>query len=161
MQTGTIKPISSHSFWVFTLRFLIILGALLLSLLVALLPLSTSVPAWAWIVLALADITLVIFQFHCVPVWPHKAMGLVGMVLVGFIAVVASQVFAATPPITDASGEPIPGSIATLEKVTLNGSGQWITIRGQDVNNPILLNLGMGGPGGGGFATRTRAGAAP
>jgi pimeloyl-ACP methyl ester carboxylesterase len=37
----------------------------------------------------------------------------------------------------------------------LNGSEQWITIRGHDVGNPILLNLGMGGPGGGGFATRT------
>ena len=37
----------------------------------------------------------------------------------------------------------------------MNGTEQWITIRGQDASKPILLNLGMGGPGGGGFATRT------
>jgi hypothetical protein len=50
-------------------------------------------------------------------------------------------------PATDASGKPIPGSIATLEKVKLNASEQWITIRGQDVNKPVLLFL-AGGPGG-------------
>ena len=83
------------------------------------------------------------------------AIGLVGMTLVGLIAVAASQIFAATPPITDANGKPLPGSIATLEKVNLNGTEQWITIRGHDVDKPILLNLGMGGPGGGGFATRS------
>ena len=68
---------------------------------------------------------------------------------------VASQLFAATPAIRDTAGQPVPNSIAVLEKVTLNGSEQWITIRGQDRSNPVLLNLGMGGPGGGGFATRT------
>jgi pimeloyl-ACP methyl ester carboxylesterase len=39
--------------------------------------------------------------------------------------------------------------------VNINGTEQWITIRGQDASKPILLNLGMGGPGGGGFATRS------
>ena len=50
------------------------------------------------------------------------------------------------------AGDPgsLAGSIATLEKVTLNGAEQWITIRGRDASKPILLNLGMGGPGGGG-----------
>jgi pimeloyl-ACP methyl ester carboxylesterase len=65
-----------------------------------------------------------------------------------------SQIFAATPPITDAQGKPIPGSIATLEKVNLNGSEQWITIRAKDTTKPVRLYLGMGGPGGGSFATR-------
>jgi hypothetical protein len=47
-------------------------------------------------------------------------------------------------------------AIASLEKVNLNGTEQWITIRGWDTRNPVLLNLGMGGPRGGGFATRTQ-----
>jgi pimeloyl-ACP methyl ester carboxylesterase len=155
MQTGTTKPTTSPPFWSFILRTLVILVAILLALPVALLPLSTSVPAWAWIVLALADVTLIISQFRSVPLWPDRAFGLMSMAVIGLMAVIASQYFAATPPITDTNGQPVPGSIAVLEKVTLNGSEQWITIRGHDVNNPILLNLGMGGPGGGGFATRT------
>jgi pimeloyl-ACP methyl ester carboxylesterase len=38
-----------------------------------------------------------------------------------------------------------------MEKVNLGGSEQWITIRGKNVNNPLLLYLGIGGPGAGGF----------
>ena len=37
-----------------------------------------------------------------------------------------------------------------MEQVTLNGSRQWITIRGKNAHNPVLLFL-MGGPGAGGF----------
>jgi len=71
-------------------------------------------------------------------------------------AVVGSQWHASTPPILGANGQPLPGSIATLEQVTLNGSQQWITIRGTNVHNPVLLYLGIGGPGAGGFpATAT------
>lgn len=55
--------------------------------------------------------------------------------------------FAATPAIVDAGGNPLPNSIATMETVDLNGTEQWVTIRGNDVNNPVLLFL-AGGPGG-------------
>lgn len=51
-----------------------------------------------------------------------------------------------TPDITDGSPRQVPGSIASLEKVTLGGVEQWITIRGRSLANPILLFL-HGGPG--------------
>ncbi len=137
------------------LRILTTLLTILLCLPIVLLPLTTSVPAWAWIFLALVDAALIVIQLRMVPIWRGVTIGITGMVVVTLLAIIASQVFAATPLITDANGKPLPNSIASLEKVTLNGSEQWITIRGQDVNKPILLNLGMGGPGGGGFATRS------
>jgi proline iminopeptidase len=51
-----------------------------------------------------------------------------------------------TPPISDASGKPLAGSIASLEAVRLGGQEQWITLRGRSVDSPVLLYL-AGGPG--------------
>jgi proline iminopeptidase len=51
-----------------------------------------------------------------------------------------------TPRITDANGDAVAGSIATLEKVHLPGGDQWISIRGYSQDNPVLLYL-HGGPG--------------
>lgn len=51
-----------------------------------------------------------------------------------------------TPQIRDAQGQGVPGSIASLEWVTLGGVPQSILIRGWNRNNPILLML-HGGPG--------------
>ena len=136
-------------------RILISLAALLLCVPVILLPFTTSVPAWVWVLLAVADVALLVLQFR----FALASLGTLGVVsgilIVSLIAVLTSQVFAATPPILGVDGLPVPGSIATLEKVNINGTEQWITIRGHDVNKPILLNLGMGGPGGGGFSTRS------
>jgi len=124
-------------------------GAVLLLLVpvLLLLPVSTAVPPLVWILLLLGDLALAF--------WLLRSRRPLAK-LVAVMAVVASQVFAATPPIADADGRPLPNSIASLEKVTLNGTEQWITIRGRDTHNPVLLNLGMGGPGGGGFATRSQ-----
>lgn len=137
------------------LRLLTLLAILLLALPIAALPIGSGVPAPVWIFLALVVVALVVLLFRSRWTPRGVATTLVGMTVVVLAATIASQMYAATPPITGADGKPLPGSIATLEKVTLNGSQQWITIRGQDATKPILLNLGMGGPGGGGFATRT------
>ncbi|HEX2515480.1 MAG TPA: alpha/beta hydrolase [Chloroflexota bacterium] len=75
-----------------------------------------------------------------------------GLVLLVPVTVVLSQATAYTPPITDAQGKVVPGSIATLEQVTLGGSEQWISIRGRRTDDPVLLWL-SGGPGGSQLAT--------
>jgi pimeloyl-ACP methyl ester carboxylesterase len=137
------------------LRLLVFVLNVLLLLLIPLLPLTTAVPGWVWIPLGIIDSVLLVLQFRITPPWRGSAISIVGLLITSLIGVAASQYFAATPPIKDAKGLPIANSIAALEKVNLNGSEQWITIRGQDVNKPVLLNLGMGGPGGGGFATRS------
>ena len=50
------------------------------------------------------------------------------------------------PPVIDVDGYVVPGSLASLEKVTLGGVDQWILIRAQDPTKPVLLVL-HGGPG--------------
>ena len=150
-QAGTVarKAVS------FLGRTLLLILTLLLCLPVILLPFTTSVPAWIWILLAIADVALIVLQFRFAIASLGTLGVLGGILLVSLITVAASQFFAATPPIVGADGQPIPNSIASLEKININGTEQWISIRGHDVNKPILLNLGMGGPGGGGFATRS------
>jgi len=53
---------------------------------------------------------------------------------------------ASTPPILGTDGRPVPGSVATLEEVSLGGVPQWILVRGRDRTRPIVLFL-HGGPG--------------
>jgi proline iminopeptidase len=53
---------------------------------------------------------------------------------------------ASVPPIRGADGKVVPGSIASLEKVRINGSDQWIEIRAWSPNKPVLLSI-PGGPG--------------
>jgi len=137
-------------------RTLALLLSLLLCLPVVLLPYSTSVPAPIWIALALADVAVLVLSFRLTPAWRGITISFVGVIVISLVAVLASQYFVKTPPILDASGQPIPGSIATLEKVDLNGSQQWISIRGKDINNPVLLFL-AGGPGGSQLVTERRA----
>lgn len=58
-----------------------------------------------------------------------------------------TQLTASTPPIHNESGTVIEGSISELRQVTLNGRKEWISIRGNNTSNPVLLFL-AGGPGG-------------
>ena len=53
---------------------------------------------------------------------------------------------ASVPPIRDAAGNVVPGSIASLERVRINGSDQWIEIRAWSPDKPVLLSI-PGGPG--------------
>lgn len=66
------------------------------------------------------------------------------LILTAFVGI--SQLQAHTPAITGPDGGPLPNSIASLEQVRLGGVNQWLIIRGQDVNKPVLLFL-SGGPG--------------
>jgi pimeloyl-ACP methyl ester carboxylesterase len=140
---------------VFVLIVVLIL-MIILSLPVILLPLITAVPFWIWIPLDLAVLFLIIFQFVSKPVRTKRIIGITGMLIIAVLAVVASQFFASTPPIVDSNGQQIPNAIASLEKVTINDSDQWITIRGQNKENPVLLFL-SGGPGGSQLVTERRA----
>lgn len=124
--------------------------SLLLLLPVLLLFVNTGVPLYLVIGLLGIDLGLA-FAFLRQRQWRRSGLTGVGMLVVAGLAVWLSQQFATTRPITDAGGQPVPGSIAALEKVTLNGSEQWITLRGHDMTNPVLLYLGIGGPGAGGM----------
>lgn len=72
---------------------------------------------------------------------PAAVLGLLVSALVLLIARPAS-----TPPILGTDGRPLPGSIAELTTIKVNGRDHALMIRGYDVNKPILLYL-SGGPG--------------
>jgi hypothetical protein len=73
--------------------------------------------------------------------------GLTGLAVLSLLGVVYLLLKpAGVPPIRDANGKPVPGSIASLEKVRINGSEQWIEIRAWSPEKPVLLSI-PGGPG--------------
>ncbi len=72
-------------------------------------------------------------------------LGLSGLVAV-CIALIAWYSPGKTAPILGPDGKPLPGSITELEPVQINGTRQWLLIRGQDRTKPVLLFL-HGGPG--------------
>lgn len=138
----SLRSIGSALLW--------LLGSLLVMLLALPIPLlfmATAVPFYLSLTLAVIDIGLLVslFWFERSALWVGAII--LGVTLTSVVAVWASQVYANTPPITDVQGNPLLGSISTLEKVKLGGSEQWVSMRGKDMKNPVLLFL-AGGPGG-------------
>lgn len=114
---------------------------------VALLLISTAVPKSILVLFAVAEIALFVALFRRRVRVRRMILALVGFVTLSLLAIFASQLFASTPAITNLNSKAIPNSIAVLEKVKLNGSTQWMTVRGKNVKSPVLLFL-AGGPGG-------------
>jgi pimeloyl-ACP methyl ester carboxylesterase len=142
VKPGPLKRIGLKIIW-----FLGFLAALISLIPLILLPLITTVPYWLIIPLFIFYGGLVFLLLPRAKSLAAKATVLGGIVFTSILAVVFSQLFASTPPITGPDGQALPGSIATLEQVTINNSKQWITIRGKDQAKPVLLFL-AGGPGG-------------
>jgi len=71
-------------------------------------------------------------------------------IIFGIIAAVLIAVIFLMPARTDSirnqNGEVIKNSIAEMEEIKLGGADQWLVIRGENKNNPVLLML-SGGPG--------------
>ena len=134
---------------------LALVAAAVLILPVVLLPLTTGVPILVWLPLLMVALAAVVWLVVRRRRPFAQLAGVGALVLIAVLAVLASQVLTTTAPITGPDGRALPGSIASVEKVELNGSEQWIMVRGNNASNPVLLNLGMGGPGGGGFYNAT------
>jgi pimeloyl-ACP methyl ester carboxylesterase len=79
--------------------------------------------------------------------WRVRAAAAAAFAALAFATVAASQASAYTPPIVGPDGRVVPGSIASLERVSLGGTTQWISVRGRSTDTPVLLWL-AGGPGG-------------
>ena len=77
----------------------------------------------------------------------RTGFALCGLCIIMFGFSMFSQLTAKTPQILNKDGAVLEGSIAELTKVELNGRSEWISIRGENVENPLLLFL-AGGPGG-------------
>jgi len=71
---------------------------------------------------------------------------LVILALVVAALAVLNAMPASTPPVVDAAGQPVPGSVAELTAVSLGGQQQTILIRAHSADRPVLLYL-SGGPG--------------
>ncbi|RAJ94250.1 pimeloyl-ACP methyl ester carboxylesterase [Larkinella arboricola] len=73
-------------------------------------------------------------------------VGGIALLLVMAVGYLAWRSTGETTPITGPNGQPLPWSIAEWTPITVNGTRQWLLIRGQDRTKPVLLFL-HGGPG--------------
>ena len=138
------------------LRILVSILIILVIFPVMLLPSITTVPRSIQILFIMAEVALFLAMFRLGFTVRVMLAELAGAISIALLAIFASQLLASTPPILDVNSKPIPNSIAVLEKVKLGGSEEWISIRGKDSRNPVLLFL-AGGPGGSQLVTARRA----
>ena len=80
-------------------------------------------------------------------IWLNTRRGFMALIALGLalLAVFIARP-ASTPAILGPDGSPLAGSIASLEHVRIGGHDTWLLLRGQSVDNPVLLYL-SGGPG--------------
>lgn len=111
---------------------------------------STAISSNVWLLLTALFSGLAVYftakQEHLSKKWRGLMISILTIVFVISVFLLVSQWMAHTPPILGEDGKPLPNSIASLEKVKLGGEDQWLIIRGEDVNKPVLLFL-SGGPG--------------
>lgn len=115
----------------------------------------TSVPFVISAMLVGVDIAILFLLFYLGRSPASLIVAIIGWLLVAAMAIFLSQRMAMTPPILDNNGQPVPGSISSMETVNLNGRDQWVTIRGYSEDLPVLLFL-AGGPGGSELAMTRR-----
>jgi hypothetical protein len=123
---------------------------------VLLLPSTSTVPPSIQILFATAEVGWLMTISRLSFTVPVVLVEVAGFMAITLLAIVASQIFASTPSILDAQGRAIPNSIAVMEKVKLSGAEEWMTIRGKDSRNPVLLFL-VDGLGGNQLVTERRA----
>jgi pimeloyl-ACP methyl ester carboxylesterase len=73
------------------------------------------------------------------------AIGLLSLLIIAFLLFLYISP-GTTPPIVDADGHTKPNSIAIVEQPVIGGVAQNLVIRGEHINNPVLLFV-HGGPG--------------
>lgn len=78
--------------------------------------------------------------------WIRRGGLAAGIASVAVLALLVARP-AATDPILDAHGDPVPGSVAELSRVDMGDHELALMIRGHSIDDPVLLFL-AGGPGG-------------
>ncbi len=106
-----------------------------------LLPTTTSVPASIQILFAIIEVGWLTMMSRLGFTVRVVLVKIAGFLAITFLAIFASQFFASTPPILDATGKPIPNSIAVLEKVKLGGAEEWIDYLGCVLGIALLGGL--------------------
>ena len=71
--------------------------------------------------------------------------GIIALILV-LLLVIRINSAGVEEPFLDDNGNVLPNSIAYHEDMVINGAPQRVTVRGKDINNPVLLRV-TGGPG--------------